>query len=128
MIEDESLFVFSLAGEIYSLDDDTGETIWKTKIPEGQIVSSPVLFNRSRGTITERSLAVPSSEKNVYIISVLDGRELGIFITEDSVVSSPIFHDERIYLQTNNEFRWFSTISTNLEGCFDLDSGGFCDG
>ena len=51
-----------------------------------------------------------------------------MFITEDSVVSSPIFHDERIYLQTNNEFRWFSTISTNLEGCFDLDSGGFCDG
>ena len=75
-----------------------------------------------------RDRAIPSSEKNVYIISVLDGRELGMFITEDSVVSSPIFHDERIYLQTNNEFRWFSTISTNLEGCFDLDSGGFCDG
>ncbi|MBK00285.1 MAG: hypothetical protein CMB48_04900 [Euryarchaeota archaeon] len=128
IIEDESLFVFSLAGDIYSLKVDSGETIWKTKIPDGQIVSSPVLFNRSRGTVTERSLAIPSSEKNVYIISVLDGRELGIFITEDSVVSSPIYHDDRIYLQTNNnEFKWFSTISTNLEGCVDLNSGGFCD-
>ncbi len=128
IIEDESLFVFSLAGDIYSLKVDTGETIWKTTIPDGQIVSSPVLFNRSRGTVTERSLAIPSSEKNIYIISVLDGRELGIFITEDSVVSSPIYHDDRIYLQTNNnEFKWFSTISTNLEGCVDLNSGGFCD-
>ncbi|MBA31495.1 MAG: hypothetical protein CL748_03090 [Chloroflexi bacterium] len=129
MIEDENLFVFSLAGEIYSLDVNTAKTNWKTKIPEGQIVSSPVLFDRSRGTVTERSLAIPSSEKNVYIISVLDGRELGMFITEDSVVSSPIFYEDRIYLQTNsNEFKWFSTISTNIEGCIDLDSGGFCDG
>lgn len=125
--EDGTLFVSALDGSIHAVDDSTGNKIWSASI-EGQIVSSPILFDRKRGQIRERALAVPSGDENVWVISVIDGRELGVFVTEEPVKSSPLVHEGNLYVHTlNGQLKWFSVDDTTQRGCIDLKDGAQCN-
>ena len=125
--EDGTLFVSALDGSIYAVDDSTGEKIWSASV-EGQIVSSPILFDRKRGQIRERALAVPSGNENVWVISVIDGRELGVFVTEEPVKSSPLVHEGNLYVHAlNGHLKWFSVDDTTQRGCIELKDGAQCN-
>ncbi len=127
IIEDDVVYVSSLDGSIHAVADSTGIAKWSTTI-EGQIVSSPALFDRRRGDITERALAVPSGEKNVWVISVIDGRELGVFLTDEPVKSTPLVYGGNLYVHAlNGDLKWFSVDNTSQIGCVDLKEGGRCD-
>ena len=125
--EDGTLFVSALDGSIYAVDDSTGEKIWSASV-EGQIVSSPILFDRKRGQTRERALAVPSGDENVWVISVIDGRELGVFVTEESVKSSPLVYEGNLYVHAlNGHLKWFSVDDTTQRGCIELKDGAQCN-
>lgn len=127
VIEDGIVYATALDGSIHALDEATGNKKWTASI-EGQIVSAPALFDRKRGDTRERALAVPSGEKNVWVISVIDGRELGVFVTDEPVKSTPLIYNDNLYVHAlNGDLKWFSVDDTNLRGCVDLKGGGRCD-
>jgi len=127
IIEDGVVYVSALDGSIFAIDDSSGSEKWSASI-EGQIVSSPTLFDRKRGDTRERALAVPSGEKNVQVISVIDGRELGVFVTDEPVKSTPLVHENNLYVHAlNGDLKWFSVDDTTQRGCVDLKGGGRCD-
>ncbi|MDA1278488.1 MAG: PQQ-binding-like beta-propeller repeat protein [Chloroflexi bacterium] len=127
VLEGGTVFVSVLDGTIYALDEATGTKKWSATI-DGQIVAAPTLFDRKRGETRERALAVPSGEKNVRVISVIDGRELGVFVTDEPVKSTPLVHGGNLYVHTlNGDLKWFSVDDTNQRGCIDLKGGGRCD-
>jgi outer membrane protein assembly factor BamB len=127
LIEDGTIFISALDGSIHALDAASGNQKWTVSI-EGQIVSPPTLFDRRRGDTRERALAVPSGEKNVWVISVIDGRELGVFITDEPVKSSPLVHGDNLYVHAlNGDLKWFSVDDTSKRGCINLKDGGRCD-
>ncbi|MBN4064318.1 PQQ-binding-like beta-propeller repeat protein [Dehalococcoides mccartyi] len=127
VIEDGTVYVSALDGSIHAIDEFSGSEKWSTSI-EGQIVSAPTLFDRKRGDTRERALAVPSGEQNVWIISVLDGRDLGVFVTDEPVKSSPLVYGDNIYVHAlNGDLKWFSVDDASQRGCIDLKEGGRCD-
>jgi outer membrane protein assembly factor BamB len=127
VIEDGVVYVSTLDGSIHAIDDSSGSEKWSASI-EGQIVSAPTLFDRKRGDTRERALAVPSGENNVWVISVIDGRELGVFVTNEPVKSTPLIHNDQLYVHTlNGDLKWFSVDDTTQRGCVDLKGGGRCD-
>ncbi|MDE0592037.1 MAG: PQQ-binding-like beta-propeller repeat protein [Dehalococcoidia bacterium] len=127
VIENGVVYVSGLDGSIFALDDATGIENWSSSI-EGQIVSSPTLFDRKRGDTRERALAVPSGEENVWVISVIDGRELGVFVTDGPVKSTPLIYNDNLYVHVlNGDLKWFSVDDTTQRGCVDLKGGGRCD-
>jgi outer membrane protein assembly factor BamB len=127
VIEDGVVYVSTLDGSIHAIDDASGSEKWSASI-EGQIVSAPTLFDRKRGDTRERALAVPSGENNVWVISVIDGRELGVFVTNEPVKSTPLIHNDQLYVHTlNGDLKWFSVDDTTQRGCVDLKGGGRCD-
>lgn len=132
VIEDDTVYVSTLNGTVFAIEDSTGSEKWSVSI-EGQIVSSPTLFDRRRGDNLERALAVPSGEKNVWAISVIDGlnddqRELGVFVTDGPVKSTPIIHNNLLYVHTmNGDLKWYSVDDLTQRGCVDLKGGGRCD-
>ena len=126
LVENGVVFVSALDGSIHALDEATGTEKWSTSI-EGQIVSAPILFDRKRGETRERALAVPSGEKNVWVVSVIDGQPLGVFVTDEPVKSTPLIHGENLYVQAmNGDLKWFTIDDTNQRGCIDLKGGGRC--
>lgn len=127
LLENGIVYVSALDGSIFAIDSASGAEKWSASI-EGQIVSSPALFDRRRGETRERALAVPSGEKNVWVISVIDGRELGVFVTDERVKSTPLVHEGNLYVHTlNGDLKWFSVDDTTQRGCVDLKGGGRCD-
>jgi len=127
LIENGVVFVSGLDGSIHALDEATGAEKWSTLI-EGQIVSAPILFDRKRGDTRERALAVPSSEENVWVVSVIDGQPLGVFLTGEPVKSTPLIYGDNLYAHAlNGDLKWFTVDDTNQRGCVDLKGGDRCD-
>jgi outer membrane protein assembly factor BamB len=127
VIENGVVYVSALDGSIFAVDDSTGSENWSSSI-QGQIVSSPTLFDRKRGATRERALAVPSGEENVWVISVIDGRELGVFVTDGPVKATPLIYNDNLYVHVmNGDLKWFSVDDTTQRGCVDLKGGGRCD-
>jgi outer membrane protein assembly factor BamB len=127
IVENGTTYISALDGTIIAVDDASGAEKWTASI-EGQIVSAPTLFDRKRGETRERALAVPSGENNVWVISVIDGRELGVFVTDQPVKSTPLVHNEHLYVHDlNGDLKWFSVDDTSQRGCIDLKGGGRCD-
>ncbi|MCX8277925.1 MAG: PQQ-binding-like beta-propeller repeat protein [Dehalococcoidia bacterium] len=127
IVEDGTTYISTLDGTIIAVDDANGSEKWSASI-EGQIVSAPTLFDRKRGETRERALAVPSGENNVWVISVIDGRELGVFVTDQPVKSTPLVHNNHLYVHAlNGDLKWFSVDDTTQRGCVDLKGGGRCD-
>ncbi|MBT3862826.1 MAG: PQQ-binding-like beta-propeller repeat protein [Chloroflexi bacterium] len=127
IIENGVVYVSALDGSIFALDEATGSENWSSSI-EGQIVSSPTLFDRQRGDTRERALAVPSGKENVWVISVIDGRELGVFVTGGPVKATPLVYNENLYVHTmSGDLKWFSVADTTQRGCVELNGGGRCD-
>ncbi|MBN4074251.1 PQQ-binding-like beta-propeller repeat protein [bacterium AH-315-D21] len=127
VVENGVVFVSALDGSIHALDETTGAEKWSSQI-DGQIVAAPTLFDRKRGETRERALAVPSGEKNVWVISVIDGRELGVFVTDEPVNSTPLIYGENLYvLAMNGDLKWFTVDDTTKRGCIELKEGDRCD-
>lgn len=127
VIENGVVFVSALDGSIHALDETTGAEKWSVTV-DGQIVSAPTLFDRKRGDTRERALAVPSGEKDVWVISVIDGKELGVFVTDEPVKSTPVIHGDNLYVHAlNGDLKWFSVDNADKRGCIDLKGGGRCD-
>ena len=127
VIESGVVYVTGLDGSIFALDASTGSKKWATKI-DGQVVSSPVLFDRKRGETHERALAVPSGEQNVAVVSVIDGRPLGQFITNEPIKSTPLVYGDNLYVHAmNGDLKWFSVDDLSERGCVNLKEGGRCD-
>ncbi|MGA0274756.1 MAG: PQQ-binding-like beta-propeller repeat protein [Dehalococcoidia bacterium] len=127
VVEGDTVYVAAVDGSVHSVDQATGNENWSTKI-EGQIVAAPALFDRQRGDITERALAVPSGEKHVQVVSVIDGRELGVFVTDERVKTTPLVSGDHLYVHTlNGDLKWYSLADTNQRGCVNLKDGARCD-
>jgi outer membrane protein assembly factor BamB len=127
VLENGVVFVSALDGSIHALDEGSGAEKWSVSI-DGQIVSAPALFDRKRGETRERALAVPSGEKNVWAISVIDGSSLGSFITDEPVKSTPLVYGDNLYVHAlNGDLKWFSIDDMTKRGCVDLKGGGRCD-
>ena len=127
IVEDGITYISALNGDVFAVDDSSGTEKWSATV-EGQIVASPTLFDRKRGDTRERALAVPSGEKNVWVISVIDGRELGVFVTDEKVKSSPVIHNSQMYVHAlNGDMKWYSVDDTTQRGCINLKGGERCD-
>ena len=101
--------------------------IWGQRI-EGQIVGTPLLYERVRNEFSQRVLAVPSGDDGVHVLNVIDGEILGIFPTDSAVKSSPVFINDFIYVHTlDGELKWFSSGDQTLQGCVALKDGGRCN-
>ena len=125
--ENGSIYVSTLGGHIHALDISTGAPIWGQRI-EGQIVGTPLLYERVRNEFSQRVLAVPSGEDGVHVLNVIDGEILGIFPTDSAVKSSPVLINDLIYVHTlDGELKWFSSGDQTLQGCVALKDGGRCD-
>ena len=126
IVEGGVVYVSGLDGSIHALDEDTGSEKWSASV-DGQIVASPTLFDRKRGDTRERALAVPSGDRNVWVISVIDGRELGVFVTDEPVKAKPVVYENLLYVHSmNGELKWFSLDDASQRGCVDLKEGGRC--
>ena len=120
LVENGVVYVSALDGSIHALDEATGSEKWSTEI-EGQIVAAPTLFDRKRGDTRERALAVPSGEKNVWVVSVIDGQPLGVFVTDEPVKSTPLIYNDNLYVHAlNGDLKWFSVDNTSQLGCINL--------
>jgi outer membrane protein assembly factor BamB len=129
VVDNGVVFVSALDGTIHALDEKSGIEKWSAEI-EGQIVSAPTLFDRKRGDTRERALAVPSGEKNVWVISVIDGREIGVFDTDEPVKATPLIYGDNLYVHTlNGDLKWFSIDDPSKRRCIDLKGkdGERCD-
>ena len=127
VIEGDTVYISALDGAVFAIDDSSGVEKWSASL-DGQIVASPTLFDRKRGDTRERALAVPSGESNVWVISVIDGRELGVFVTDEKIKSTPLIYNNQLFVHTlNGDLKWFSVDDTTQRGCVELKSGARCD-
>ena len=124
--ETSTIYVGTLGGDIHALNIENASVIWSQKI-EGQIVGSPLLFERERSTFNQRVLAVPSGADSVHIILASDGQNLGVLATNSAVKSSPALINNLIYVHTlDGDLMWFSPDDQTLQGCMALNNGGRC--
>ncbi len=122
-----SIYVSTLGGHIYALDIGSGNLIWSTKI-DGQIIGTPLLFDRIRNEFSQRVLAVPSGDEDVHVINVNDGQIIGTFPTDSAVKSSPVLINDFVYIHTlNGDLKWYSPGDQILQGCVALKDGGRCE-
>jgi outer membrane protein assembly factor BamB len=120
------LYAATLSGDIHAIDNLLGTEIWSVNLGD-QVVASPAIFERARGDFREKVLAVPSGDKNISIISVIDGRQLGTLVTRAPIKSSPLIIGETLYTQnTDGQILWFSTLDLSERGCIDLEEGNRC--
>ena len=94
-----AIYVSTLGGHIHALNISTGSPVWGQRI-DGQIVGSPLLFDRVRNEFSQRVLAVPSGSEDVYVLNVNDGQIIGTFPTDSAVKSSPVLINDFIYVHT----------------------------
>lgn len=122
-----AIYVSTLGGNIHALNISTGEPIWGQLI-EGQIVGTPLLFDRERNEFTQRVLAVPSGDEDVHVLNVNDGQIIGTFPTDSAVKSSPVLINDFVYIHTlDGDLKWYSPSDQTLQGCVALKDGGRCD-
>lgn len=125
--ENGAIYVSTLGGHVHALNISTGAPIWGQRI-EGQIVGTPLLYERVRNEFSQRVLAVPSGDDGVHVLNVIDGEILGIFPTDSAVKSSPVLINDFVYVHTlDGELKWFSPGDQTLQGCVVLKDGGRCD-
>ena len=126
-VEKSTIYVSTLGGHIYGLNIRSGDIIWSTTI-EGQIIGTPLLFDRVRNDFTQRVLAVPSGDEDVHVISVNDGQVVGTFPTDSAVKSAPVLINDFVYIHTlDGQLKWYSPSDQTLQGCVALKDGGRCE-
>jgi outer membrane protein assembly factor BamB len=122
-----AIYVSTLGGHVHALNISTGLPVWGQRI-DGQIVGSPLLFDRVRNDFSQRVLAVPSGEQDVHALNVNDGQIIGTFPTDSAVKSSPVLINDFVYIHTlDGELKWYSPSDQTLQGCVALKDGGRCD-
>ena len=124
--ESAAIYVSTLGGHVHSLNISSGTSNWNTMI-EGQVIGTPLLFDRERNEFTQRVLAVPSGNDGVVVLDINDGQVVGTFPTDSPVKSAPVKINDFIYVHTlDGELKWFSPSDQTLQGCVVLKDGGRC--
>ena len=125
LLEKGILYVATLSGRVHALDTKTGREQWPAPASvEGQIVAPMALFDR--GGVY--ALAVPSGKEHVWIVSLLDGADLGKFKTNSPVKAAPVAVGNLVYVHTlNDEFMTFSARDYNRKSCVTLQKGEPCE-
>ena len=118
VIDGETIYVFTLGGEIYALDRSTGNELWgiPTEI-DGPIVGTPPIVDLN-GT---RILAVPSYEGDVHIVEIPNGvYESRIYSTGSGVAASPKLIDGILYAHTlDGKIIGFDPFSLGKRFCWE---------
>jgi len=131
LIDGENVYVGTLGSRVYAFNRSNGAELWNqpAKI-DGQVIASPTIVQS--GSV--RTLAVPSSDQDVHLITLIDGANTGrrystnnqvmaepLFVSEPSAAASVIVHSQ------NGELRRFHPSSLNLLDCFKTEDGGRCN-
>lgn len=131
LINDGTVYVGTLGGKVYALDLATGDEVWDQPGEiDGQVVARPAIVQA--GSVP--TLAVPSSDQDVHILTLLDGANTGRrYDTNDGVMAEPLFLDgsgtgeAAVFVHSlNDEIRRFHPSSLNILDCFKLGDGGRC--
>ncbi len=126
IIDEDIIYVSTLSGHVYAIDNVNGNQRWEVEL-DTKVIGSPVVFDRKRGDVTQKSLAVPSADKNIFSLSLFDGKQTGIFSTDLPIKSSPVLYEDLLYAHTlDGKIFWFSTLDMSLRGCTDLIEGKSC--
>ena len=126
-VQKGTIYVSTLGGHIYSLNIGSGDLIWSAKI-DGQVIGTPLLFDRTRNEFTQRVLAVPSGTEDVHVLNVNDGQIIGTFPTDSAVKSAPVLINDFVYIHTlDGQLKWYSPSDQTLQGCVALKDGGRCE-
>lgn len=83
------LYVGSVDGVVYALEEGSGWAIWKFRTGRAIISSPAVLGNQ---------VYVGSADRNVYAIDLRSGREIWRYETGDQVTSSPAVDGDVVYI------------------------------
>ena len=126
IIDEDIVYVSTLSGHVYAINNVDGKQRWEVEL-DSKVIGSPIVFDRKRGNVIQKSLAVPSADKNIFALSLFDGKQTGIFSTDLPVNSSPVLYKDLLYAHTlDGKIFWFSTLDMSLRGCTDLIEGKSC--
>ena len=125
VLDNSVLYVSTLTGNVHALDSKSGAELWsKPAVIQGQIVGTPVMFSVGN----TRALAVPSGLDDVWVVSAVDGRDLGEFSTDGGVKASPTLRNDVVYVHTlDDELYLFSAPNFGKKSCWNLRDGSDCD-
>ena len=125
VLDKSVLYVSTLSGNVHALDSNSGAELWPSPaVIDGQIVGTPVMFSVGK----TRALAVPSGLDDVWVVSAIDGRDLGEFSTNGGVKASPTFRSDVVYVHTlDDELYLFSAPNFAKKSCWNLRDGSDCD-
>ena len=103
---DDTLYIGSRDGYVYSIDTKTGKEKWKYKTND-EIASSP--------TVTEDSVYIGSSDTFVYALDATTGDEEWKYKTGGSVSSSPALSGGTIYIGSRDTIVYALDATTGAE-------------
>ncbi len=120
--EDGVVYAATLSGKVYALDQEGGRPVWAAPADvEGPVIGAPQLVDTQRG----RALAVPSHEKDVLIVRLSDGSNLGALFTKGGVNSAPAVVGDFIFVHAQNgELYTFSAKSLDRRACIVTTAEG----
>ncbi len=119
-----TLYVGTLAGDLYALDPATGLPRWgaPTSI-KGQIVGAPVAIPLPGGT----AIAVPSSKEDVWVVDAVNGVVLNGFATDGGIKAATAVAGDLLYVHTmSDKLITFSIADRREMSCLDAEDGGRC--
>ena len=87
-LQEDSIYVGTLAGELVALNLKTQEKKWSFSTP-GEIIAAPIT--------TENIVYVGDSEGNLYGINNQTGQEQWSFSGQSTIVSAPVIAKEKLY-------------------------------
>ncbi len=116
LLDNDILYVSTLAGRLYALDSRTGSERWSEPADIGSpIVAAPALLRTNRDSF----LAVPSFEEDIHIVGLGGFYDKRVYKTNSGTASSPLLTDKFLYSHSidGNLYR-FDPISLNLQACY----------
>jgi outer membrane protein assembly factor BamB len=132
LVDGDNVYVGTLGGRVFGFNRSNGTEIWNepAKI-DGQVIASPAIVQS--GSV--RTLAVPSSDKDVHLVTLVDGANTGRrYSTNGAVMAEPLFISEAetnlsyvIVHSQNGELYRFAPSSLNQIDCFKTEDGGRCN-
>jgi outer membrane protein assembly factor BamB len=106
-LQDSGTVIYSLKnGELLALESATGNEVWRKKV--GAQLQSPAILLEGEG---EELLAVTSFEGVFSVLRARDGQLLAHYKVGKSVTSSPVSHNDFIYVTAAHTVRAFGPVS-----------------
>ncbi|HEO65987.1 MAG TPA: hypothetical protein ENI73_08970, partial [Spirochaetes bacterium] len=92
--QDESIYIGTKKGTLYSLDSESGEVNWERK-------NIGPFLSRSTFYVTKKAIHLVSQSKRLMAFNASDGKSLWSFETDDPIQFSPIGDGKYVYIATN---------------------------